>query len=138
MDDTTIYQYIPPRIGRPPLGPKKTIRLPKADWDALDARTAILGIRYRSDLMRDYITAGLARPLTIQIETSPDGKTWEAINPSETIKVQPGDTAASIANSAYHNQNIADGVRWRLVIWEGTDTNNTPAYIHTETENSQP
>lgn len=122
------------RTGRPSIGPKNTIRLPEADWAALDARAATLGIRDRSDLMRTYIAAGLARPIyTIQIEAaSTDGKTWQAIHPAETVEAEPGETATDIAKWTASNQTIADGDLWRVVVWEGDDTNGTPDHAHYE------
>lgn len=51
------------RTGRPPIGPEVKTRITDTEIEELERRAALAGI-HRSELIRQYIRAGLAQPPT--------------------------------------------------------------------------
>jgi len=66
---------------------------------------------------------------TVQIEAGDvDGAVWQAVAPSETIETE--ETAAELAAWVATNQTVADGWRWRVLVWTGDEPDGDPAAIH--------
>lgn len=75
---------------------------------------------------------------TIQTEAgNDDGTIWQAVHPSE--HVWSDGTAQDLADEVADNQTVADGDRWRVLIWDGADadTNSAPTAIHTHDATQQ-
>lgn len=72
---------------------------------------------------------------TVEIQAAnDDGTIWQAVAPAETIRrADPRfvlfDNAADLAWAVAEHQDVADGARWRVRVWEGAaaDTGVEPA-----------
>jgi len=72
---------------------------------------------------------------TVKIEASnEDGTIWQALEPAENIETTqwgPTWTAEDVARATADNQTVAEGDRWRVLVWEGADADedSEPAYV---------